>query len=155
MITTACKQYDTSPICHVSVLTGSTQCDRTIAAEEQKESHLASTIKHPNWVTIDIMVFDIHVDSALRTTVSCHARPPVLDAAPQTAAVRGIQSMNEVNSNNCLFRSKIYGDLRASREVDPTRGHTVWSMWLLDYPVEYRKHSLASPTRLIRSTDNN
>lgn len=44
---------------------------------EQKESHLTGTIKHPNWVTIDIVAFDIHVDSAFRTT-AMHGRPVLM-----------------------------------------------------------------------------
>ena len=74
-----------------------------LSATEQTrtyKSHLAGTVKHPNWMTIDIVAFDIHVDSAFRTAVSCHERPPGLDAAPQTAAVRGLYSMSQLVSKH-------------------------------------------------------
>ena len=80
---------------YASVLTGSTQRERNYALKAQRVSHLTGTIKYPNWVTIDVMVLDIHVDSAFHTTPFCLARLPGLDAAAQTAAVRGVHHVSK------------------------------------------------------------
>lgn len=47
-------------------------------------SHLTSTIKHSDWMTVDSVVFDVQVDSAFHTTLLCLAWGPSLDAATQT-----------------------------------------------------------------------
>lgn len=67
--------------------------------------HLAGTIKHPDWVTtvfvvvdIEVVVFDIHMDGAVHTTLSCRPRYPGLDAAPQTAVVHGVRMISQLVS---------------------------------------------------------
>lgn len=99
-------------------------------------SYLTGTIKYPYWLAIDIMAFDIHVDSAFRATVSCHARPPVLDAAPQTATVRGMYNLGQVKSKlsrDHIVLSRLCGGRRAAHEADPIRGQNDWYLWQLHF----------------------
>lgn len=73
--------------------TGSPRRDKTNEHNGQNMSHLTSTIEHPNWMTIDTVVFNIHVDSALHTMPFRHAWLPRLDTAPQTMAVQRVYEM--------------------------------------------------------------
>lgn len=49
-------------------------------------------------MTIEVVVFDIHVDSAVHTILSCHARFPGLDAEAQTAIVQGVHDTSTIVS---------------------------------------------------------
>lgn len=70
--------------------------DRTKAMKGQDVSHLAGTIEYPDRVTIDFVVFYIHVDGAFHTTLFRLGRLPALDAAPQTAASRGVKKLYQI-----------------------------------------------------------
>ena len=73
---------------HASLLAGSSSRDTTNANKRVDVSHLTGTIEYSNWVTIDVVIFYIHVDSAFHTTIFRPGRLAGLDAAPQTTVMR-------------------------------------------------------------------
>lgn len=108
---------------YASVRTGSTSCDTKYALKAHMVSHLTGTIKYPNWVTIDFMILDIHVDSAFHTTLFCLARLPGLYAAAQTAAVRGVHHVSKCRQTiHCTTNTNTTKQPReTANDADPLR----------------------------------